>query len=221
MCNYFSTYVHTTSVTNLTTSTIISINKSFETYGCHSPSSAVVVQYRLKHADMFPDTRCITDVRLNEGISRVVLFNASTVVSLVASKIYLRACLANGMLSSSLFGMIVENRARVFVFLCEKLGRGGGGSVPLRERSSFCVVLLLCTLVYLLDHPDDHRHPNARRGVETEGASAGVLLEQLMDLLDRPLYTMSGPDLEELLQLIEVLVAPLEDLKLDEKVTCK
>ncbi|CBJ34156.1 hypothetical protein Esi_1133_0001 [Ectocarpus siliculosus] len=31
----------------------------------------------------------------------------------------------------------------------------------------------------------------------------GVLLEQLMDLLDRPLYTMSGPDLDELLQLIE------------------
>ncbi|CAN0174239.1 unnamed protein product, partial [Ectocarpus fasciculatus] len=41
----------------------------------------------------------------------------------------------------------------------------------------------------------------------------GVLLEQLMDLLDRPLYTMSGPDLDELLQLIEVLVAPLANLK--------
>lgn len=34
-----------------------------------------------------------------------------------------------------------------------------------------------------------------------------------MDLLDRPLYTMSGPDLDELLQLIEVLVAPLANLK--------
>lgn len=42
--------------------------------------------------------------------------------------------------------------------------------------------------------------------------SEGVLLEQLMDLLDRPLYTMSGPDLDELLQLIEVLVAPLANL---------
>lgn len=34
-----------------------------------------------------------------------------------------------------------------------------------------------------------------------------------MDLLDRPLYTMSGPDLNELLQLIEVLVQPLSNLK--------
>lgn len=45
------------------------------------------------------------------------------------------------------------------------------------------------------------------------GKADGVLLEQLMDLLDRPLYTMSGPDLDELLQLIEVLVAPLANLK--------
>lgn len=40
-----------------------------------------------------------------------------------------------------------------------------------------------------------------------------------MDLMDRPLYKMSGPDLEELLQLIEVLVAPLENLKEEAKVS--
>lgn len=44
-------------------------------------------------------------------------------------------------------------------------------------------------------------------------STGGVLLEQLMDLLARPLYTMSGPDLDELLQLIDVLVAPLVNLK--------
>lgn len=45
------------------------------------------------------------------------------------------------------------------------------------------------------------------------GSAHGVLLEQLMDLLDRPLYTMSGPDLNELLQLIDVLVQPLANIK--------
>lgn len=40
-----------------------------------------------------------------------------------------------------------------------------------------------------------------------------------MDLLDRPLYTMSGPDLNELLQVIEVLVSPLSNLK-EVRVVC-
>lgn len=70
-------------------------------------------------------------------------------------------------------------------------------------------------------HPPDpptNKYPDdAGAGAASGGAAAvrpdGVLLEQLMDLLDRPLYTMSGPDLDELLQLIEVLVAPLANLK--------
>lgn len=73
--------------------------------------------------------------------------------------------------------------------------------------------------------PPEH-DANSRRdgdvnvgGTSSSRNSAGVLLEHVMDLLDRPLYTMSGPDLEELLQLIEVLVAPLENLKEEVKVS--
>lgn len=64
--------------------------------------------------------------------------------------------------------------------------------------------------------PDDSVAGAGGSGVGGAGGtppSGGVLLEQLMDLLDRPLYTMSGPDLDDLLQLIEVLVAPLANLK--------
>jgi HECT-domain (ubiquitin-transferase) len=39
-----------------------------------------------------------------------------------------------------------------------------------------------------------------------------VLLEQLLALLERPLYTMSSVNLDQLLQLLEVLVAPLNDI---------
>ena len=41
---------------------------------------------------------------------------------------------------------------------------------------------------------------------------AGVLLEQLLGLLGRPLYTMSSVNLDQLLQLLGVLVQPLYDL---------
>lgn len=60
--------------------------------------------------------------------------------------------------------------------------------------------------------PDDSALPGAGSSSGSKGGE-GVLLEQLMDLLGRPLYTMSGPDLDDLLQLIEVLVAPLANLK--------
>jgi HECT-domain (ubiquitin-transferase) len=39
-----------------------------------------------------------------------------------------------------------------------------------------------------------------------------VLLEQLLALLERPLYTMSSVNLDQLLQLLEVLVLPLNDI---------
>ena len=65
--------------------------------------------------------------------------------------------------------------------------------------------------------PDDGASGSGGAGEAGSGGGGpppgGVLLEQLMDLLDRPLYTMSGPDLDDLLQLIEVLVAPLANLK--------
>lgn len=54
---------------------------------------------------------------------------------------------------------------------------------------------------------------SAGTGQAKGDAARGVLLEQLVDLLDRPLYTMSGPNLDDLLQLIEVLVTPLAHLK--------
>lgn len=67
----------------------------------------------------------------------------------------------------------------------------------------------------VLHRPVSSYYPAAddNAGAAAGGSADGVLLEQLMDLLDRPLYTMSGPDLDELLQVIEVLVAPLANLK--------
>lgn len=63
--------------------------------------------------------------------------------------------------------------------------------------------------------PDDTAGGGQSNSTSNSNSSStgGVLLEQLMDLLARPLYTMSGPDLDELLQLIDVLVAPLVNLK--------
>ncbi|CAN0026803.1 unnamed protein product, partial [Discosporangium mesarthrocarpum] len=71
-----------------------------------------------------------------------------------------------------------------------------------------------------MDVEDENMFSFGRAGAG-EGSAAplspppvrGVLLEQLIDLLGRPLYTMSGPNLDELLQLIEVLVSPLANLK--------